>query len=138
MKALPSIAFKDISGTAKDVTARHFRVRMVVTGRPFPSKVVSSFQNTNHNAMHKISRTFKTLTDNQKKEFFLQAVSAIFVPLNSGLDKFPKISPERIQVRFSTGYVEVITVKFEPHLNHALRNSLITNEFNILHRQVEF
>ena len=71
MKALPSIAFNDISGTAKDVSARHFRVRMVVTGRQFPSKVVSSFQNTNHNAMHKISRTFKTLTDNQKKEFFL-------------------------------------------------------------------
>lgn len=44
MKALPSIAFNDFSGTAKDVTARHFRGRTVLTVRPFPSKVVSSSQ----------------------------------------------------------------------------------------------
>ena len=46
----------------------------------------------------------------------------------------PKISLKRIQVRFSTGYVEVNTEEFEPHLNHTQRNSLIINEFNILHR----
>ena len=51
MKALPSIAFNDFSGTAKDVTARHFRGRTVLTVRPFPSKVVSSSQKTNRNAM---------------------------------------------------------------------------------------
>lgn len=65
MKALPSIAFNDFSGTAKDVTARHFRGRTVLTVRPFPSKVVSSSQKTNRNAMDKISRAFKTLTDAQ-------------------------------------------------------------------------
>lgn len=47
-----------------------------------------------------------------------------------------KISPKRIQVRFSTGYVEVITEILEPHLNHVLCNSLIINEFDILHREV--
>lgn len=65
MKALPSIAFNDFSGTAKDVTARHFRGRTVLTVRPFPSKVVSSSQKTNRNAMDKISRAFKTLSDAQ-------------------------------------------------------------------------
>ena len=39
-------------------------------------------------------------------------------------------------VRFSTGYVEVITEEFEPHLNHVQNNSLIINEFNILHREI--
>ena len=62
---------------------------------------------------------------------------AIFRSFDMGLGKFPKISPERIQVRFSTGYVEVITGKFEPLLNHVPRNSLIINEFNILHREVK-
>ena len=38
-----------------------------------------------------------------------------------------KISLKRIQVRFCTGYVEVITEKLEPHLNHVLLNSLIIN-----------
>ena len=47
-----------------------------------------------------------------------------------------KISPKRIQVRFSTGYVEVITEEFEPHLNHVSRNSLNINKFNILHREI--
>ena len=49
---------------------------------------------------------------------------------------FPKISLKRIQVRFCTGYVEVITEKLEPYLNHVPHNSLIINEFNILHREV--
>ena len=40
-------------------------------------------------------------------------------------------------VRFSTGYVEVITEKLEPHLNYVPRNSLIINEFNILHREIK-
>ena len=65
MKALPSIAFNDFSGTAKDVTARQFKGRTVLTVRPFPSKVVSSSQKTNRNAMDQISRAFKKLTDAQ-------------------------------------------------------------------------
>ena len=53
------------------------------------------------------------------------------------LGKFLKISLKRIQVRFSTGYVEVNTERFEPHLNHGHDNLLIVNEFNILHREME-
>ena len=52
------------------------------------------------------------------------------------LGKFSKISAERIQIRFCIGYVEVNTERFEPHLSHALSNSLIINEYNILHREV--
>lgn len=53
------------------------------------------------------------------------------------MGKFPKKSPKWIQVRFCTGYVEVITGKLEPHLNHVLHNSLILNVFNILHQKKE-
>ena len=72
----------------------------------------------------------------QKERSYSWRFPPFFVPLKSGLGKFPKISLKRIQVRFSTGYVEVITEKLEPHLNHVPRNSLIINEFNILHRKV--
>lgn len=46
----------------------------------------------------------------RNKDSTLLAVFAIFRTFDMGLGKFPKISPERIQVRFSTSYVEVITV----------------------------
>ena len=68
-----------------------------------------------------------------------QITDTIVISLESKtvLGKFPKIALKRIQVRFSTGYVEVITEKLEPHLNHVPRNSLIINEFNILRRKVD-
>ena len=53
------------------------------------------------------------------------------------LGKFLKISLKRIQVRYCTSHVEVNTERFEPHLNHVLCNSLIINEFNILHREIK-
>ena len=56
--------------------------------------------------------------------------------LKSDLDMFPKISPKSFQLRFSTGYVEVITGRFEPHLNHELLKSLIINKYTILHREI--
>ena len=56
--------------------------------------------------------------------------------LKSDLDMFPKISPKSFQLRFSTGYVEVITGRFEPHLNHELLKSLIINKYTILHRKI--
>ena len=46
----------------------------------------------------------------------------MITPLISGLGMFPKISPKKNQVRYCTGYVEVITKRLEPHLNHAPRN----------------
>ena len=54
-----------------------------------------------------------------------------------GLGKFPKTSLKKIQVRFCTGYVEVITEKLEQRLNHVPRNSLIINEFNTPHRKMK-
>lgn len=65
MRALPSIAFNDFSGTAGDVTARATKAGTVLTVRPFPSKVVSPTQKVNRNALSKISRAYKDLTDEQ-------------------------------------------------------------------------
>ena len=69
MKALPSIAFNDFSGTAGDVTARFVKGRTIPTVRPFPSKVVSGSQKDNRNALSRISRAFKKLTDAQMAEW---------------------------------------------------------------------
>lgn len=65
MKALPSIAFNDFSGTAGDVTSRFVKGRTILTVRPFPCKVVSGSQKEHRNALAKISRAFKKLTDEQ-------------------------------------------------------------------------
>ena len=54
----------------------------------------------------------------------------------SGNSLFSETSPPQVKVRFCTGYVEVSTEDFEPHLNHASCNSLIINEFIILHLEV--
>ena len=67
MKALPSIAFNDFSGTAKDVTARNVKGRTILTVRSFPSKVVSPSQRTKRNALARISRAFRNLSDDQMK-----------------------------------------------------------------------
>ena len=69
MKALPSIAFNGFSGTAGDVTARFVKGRTILTVRPFPSKVVSGSQKDNRNALSRISRAFKKLTDAQMAEW---------------------------------------------------------------------
>lgn len=69
MKALPSIAFNDFSGTDGDVTARFVKGRTILTVRPFPSKVVSGSQKDNRNALPKISHAFKKLTDSQMAEW---------------------------------------------------------------------
>jgi hypothetical protein len=65
MRALPSIAFNDFSGTAGDVTARATKAWTVLTVRPFPSKVVSPTQKADRNALSKISRAYKDLSDEQ-------------------------------------------------------------------------
>ena len=65
MKALPSIAFNDFSGTAGDVTSRFVKGRTILTVRPFPCKVVSGSQKEHRNALAKISRAFKKLSDEQ-------------------------------------------------------------------------
>jgi len=65
MRALPSIAFKDFSGTAGDVTAKATKAGTVLTVRPFPSKVATPTQKVNRNALSKISRAYKDLTDEQ-------------------------------------------------------------------------
>ena len=69
MKALPSIAFNDFSGTAGNVTARQTKTGTVLTVRPFPSKVVTVSQRDNRNAMARISRAFKKLTEVQMESW---------------------------------------------------------------------
>lgn len=69
MKALPSIAFNDFSGSAKDVTARSTSGGTVLSVRSYPSKVYSPNQKNQRNNLSKISRAYKQLTDSQMKSW---------------------------------------------------------------------
>jgi hypothetical protein len=67
MRALPSIAFNDFSGTAGDVTARFVNGHTVLTVRPFPNKVYSASQKEQRNSLSKVSRAYKKLSESQMK-----------------------------------------------------------------------
>ena len=67
MRALPSIAFNDFSGTAGDVTARFVNGHTVLTVRPFPNKVYSPSQKEHRNSLSKVSRAYKKLDESQMK-----------------------------------------------------------------------
>lgn len=69
MKALPSIAFNDFSGSAKDVTARSTSGGTILSVRSYPSKVYSPNQKIQRNNLSKISRAYKQLTDSQMKSW---------------------------------------------------------------------
>ena len=67
MRALPSIAFNDFSGTAGDVTARFVNGHTILTVRPFPNKVYSASQKEQRNSLSKVSRAYKKLSESQMK-----------------------------------------------------------------------
>lgn len=69
MKALPSIAFNDFSGSAKDVTARSTSGGTILSVRSYPSKVYSPSQKVQRNSLSKISRAYKQLTDSQMQSW---------------------------------------------------------------------
>ena len=69
MKALPSIAFNDFSGSAKDVTARSISGGTILSVRSYPSKAYSPNQKIQRNNLSKISRTYKQLTDSQMQSW---------------------------------------------------------------------
>lgn len=74
MRALPSIAFNDFSGTAGDVTARFVNGHTILTVRPFPNKVYSSSQKEQRNSLSKVSRAYKKLDESQMKAWAELAV----------------------------------------------------------------
>ena len=93
------------------IAARCLGIKRDLEGHLTPVKTLNTVVSKNA----EISNIF---TENDKR----YRHQLLFVPLKSDSDKFPKILLMSIQVRFCTGYVEVITVGFEPHLNHGPRN----------------
>ena len=73
MKALPSIAFNDFSGSAKDVTTRSTSGGTILTVRSYPSRVYSPGQKVQRNNLSKISRAYKQLTDFQMQSWEILA-----------------------------------------------------------------
>lgn len=67
MKAKPSIAFNQFSGTAKDVTARINKGRQVLSTRAKQSSQTSPSQALRRSSFAKISRAYKSLSDLQMK-----------------------------------------------------------------------
>ncbi len=67
MKALPSIAFGEFTGSAGDVTARSIGGRTVLNHKAYQSKVKTPAQAVSRNTLSKVSRAYKQLTDSQMK-----------------------------------------------------------------------
>lgn len=67
MKALPSIAFGEFTGSAGDVTARSIGGRTLLNHKAYQSKVKTPSQAVARNTLSKVSRAYKQLTDSQMK-----------------------------------------------------------------------
>ncbi len=65
MIALPSIAFGGFSGSAKDVTARQVGGRSILSVRSWPTGQTTSAQVVRRASMSKITKSYKTLSDEQ-------------------------------------------------------------------------
>ena len=69
MIALPSIAFGGFSGSAKGVTARQVGGRSILSVRSWPTGQTTAAQVVRRASMSKITKSYKTLTDAQMKEW---------------------------------------------------------------------
>lgn len=69
MIALPSIAFGGFSGSAKGVTARQVGGRSILSVRSWPTGQTTTAQVVRRASMSKITKSYKTLTDAQMKEW---------------------------------------------------------------------
>ncbi len=69
MKALPSIAFNEFSGSAKDVTARVSKGRQVLSSRCMHSHVKTGAQASSRNRFSGISRAYRKLSSVQMAEW---------------------------------------------------------------------
>ncbi|MDY6278340.1 MAG: hypothetical protein SPL35_08010 [Bacteroidales bacterium] len=67
MIAKPSIAFNDFAGTAGDVTSRSIHGRTILSHKAYQDKTKSPAQAVSRNALAKISRAYKQLTDSQMR-----------------------------------------------------------------------
>lgn len=99
MKALPSIAFQDFSGTAKDVTARSTSGGTVLSVRSYPCKVYSQSQRARRNALATISRAYRQLTEPQMKEWAVLAGKLKGTPL---FGKSAELTAHNAFVRINT------------------------------------
>lgn len=67
MKALPSIAFSEFTGSAGDVTARSIGGRTLLNHKAYQAKTKTPAQASSRNTLSKVSRAYKQLTDSQMK-----------------------------------------------------------------------
>lgn len=67
MKAIPSIAFNDFSGTAKEVTARKSKGRQLLSSRSQHSHIVSKAQASARARFAYVSRSWRKLSNQQIK-----------------------------------------------------------------------
>ena len=69
MQALPSIAFGGFSGSAKGVTARQVGSRTILSVRSWPTGQTTSAQVVRRASLSKITKSYKTLTNDQMLEW---------------------------------------------------------------------
>ena len=76
MIALPSIAFQGFQGSAESVTARQFHGRTVLSLKSYPTGQATVAQVTRRSAMSMITKSYKTLSDEQMRAWARLAKTA--------------------------------------------------------------
>lgn len=99
MKALPSIAFNEFTGSAGDVTARSIGGRTLLNHKAYQSHKKTPSQASSRNSLSKISRAYKQLTDSQ------MAAWAVLAEHMKGISTFgdaASLTPHNAFVRINT------------------------------------
>ncbi|MBE6241427.1 MAG: hypothetical protein E7115_08045 [Bacteroidales bacterium] len=65
MKYIPSIAFEEMSGSAKGVTAAKVKGRKFIRNRGYGGRVGTAYQAKNQGVMKMITTSWKSLTNEQ-------------------------------------------------------------------------
>lgn len=99
MIAKPSIAFNDFAGSAGDVTARSVKGRTLLNHKAYQSKKKTPAQAVSRNALSKISRAFKQLSDSQISAWGILAEHMKGI---STFGKAAEMTPHNAFVRINT------------------------------------
>ncbi len=82
----PSIAFSDLSGSAKGVTAQSTKGRIILSSKSQHSNITTPAQAVSRNTLSKISRSYKQLSDSQMKGWETLAGKMIYFRQCGGTD----------------------------------------------------
>ena len=104
MIALPSIAFGGFSGSAKDVTARQYKGRSVLSVRCWPTGPATNKQTEHRGHFAQVTRSYRYANEEQMQEW---ARIAETVTGNSVFGQKARLSGFNVYVRYNVRQVNI-------------------------------